>query len=104
VQNSVSEQIQNLQNCQTAPNKTLERRGPQTDKHLPRIPFTGMIFRFCFGACIVNFSLLCAAEKRTFSYGTMLLQVEKGCKKTSVLLVFDFYVLLVIFIESVPYW
>ncbi len=40
----VFDQIQNLQNCFTAPNKNLGRGGgPQTDKHLPPRPLTGQV-------------------------------------------------------------
>ncbi len=41
---SVSDQIQNLQNCYTTPNKNLGGKGPQTDKHLPQSPFTCVFF------------------------------------------------------------
>jgi hypothetical protein len=41
----VFDQIPNLQNCFTTPNKNLGGEGPQTDTHLPPSPFTGPFFR-----------------------------------------------------------
>jgi hypothetical protein len=41
----VFDQIPNLQNCFTTPNKNPGGRGPQTDKHLPPSPFTGQFLR-----------------------------------------------------------
>jgi hypothetical protein len=42
---SVSDQIQNLQNCYTTPNKNLGgEESPHTDKHLLQSPFTGQFF------------------------------------------------------------
>jgi hypothetical protein len=43
--NCVFDQIPNLPNCFTTPNKNLGGRGPQTDKHLPPCPFTGQFFK-----------------------------------------------------------
>jgi hypothetical protein len=41
----VFDQIPNLQNCFTTPNKNLGGEGPQKDKHLPPNPFTGQFSR-----------------------------------------------------------
>ncbi len=40
----VFDQIPNLQNCFTTPNKNLGGEGRQTDKHLPQSPITGQFF------------------------------------------------------------
>jgi hypothetical protein len=39
------DQIPNLQNCFTTPNKNLGARGPQIDKHLPPSTFTCQFFK-----------------------------------------------------------
>jgi hypothetical protein len=41
----VYDQIPNLQNCVTTPNKNLGGEGPQTDKHLPPSTFNGQFLR-----------------------------------------------------------
>ncbi len=41
----IFDQIPNLQNGLTTPNKNLGGEGPNTDKHLPSNPFTGQFLR-----------------------------------------------------------
>jgi hypothetical protein len=41
----VFDQIPNIKNCFTTPNKNLGGVGPQADKHLPPSPFPGQFLR-----------------------------------------------------------
>ena len=49
----VFDQIPNLRNCFTAPNKNLGGEGAQTDKHLPQSPFIVNFFNRCYAAYLV---------------------------------------------------
>ncbi len=42
--NTLYDQIQNLQNCYTTPNKTLGGGGLRQKHHLPQSPFTGKLY------------------------------------------------------------
>jgi hypothetical protein len=68
--NYVFDQIPNLQNFFTIPNKILGGRGPQTDKHLPPSIFTGQFLReksqhLWFGVFIDIWSMFCTHKRES---------------------------------------
>ncbi len=66
----ISDKIQNLQNCQTTPNKNLGGRRHQADKHLPQSPFYRSIFLYddILNRCFIW--LICLWDQWYYMYTT----------------------------------
>jgi hypothetical protein len=61
----VFDQIPNLQNSFTTPNKNLGGRGPLTDKHLPPSIFTGQSVHLELGVFIDILSMFCTQKRES---------------------------------------